>query len=302
MNATLRSSLLLLAGTLASTLVAGGAAAQTPQQPYPQAPNPQQPPPGYPQQPPPQAPYPQQPPPGYPQQPPPQAPYPQQPPPGYPQQPPPQVPYPQQPPPGYPQQPPPGYPQQPGIYPQGNPNVYGQAPEPTHPKSGLYLSAGLGLNYVSTTVDAGTNEFDLTGAGGLLSLRAGYALESNLVVFAHLLGLSVTEPELDGSSLINSSGTSINLTGLLASAAFFVSPEIHVHGGIGYAQFNSNNIRYNNIRSPDGNGGIGVNAGAGYTFWLGRSFGLGLNIEALYARVEDVTGYGGGATFTLTYN
>ena len=256
-------------GVLASSLLSPlGASAQN------------QPPPGSsPQQPPPQQqPYPQQP---YPQQPYPQAPGPQAP--G------PQGTAPQAPPPGAP---PPGY-GQPAQYPP----LYGQAPAPAevHPERGFFLSAGLGGGYLNVS----GNSRSLSEAGTLLNLTAGMALDSKLVLFGKLIGLTVKDPEvkMDGGPSIQTTETEVNMSALGAGASLFLNPNLYVSGSLLLAQLNSEVIT-----GIDGDSGAGINLGAGYAWWLASSFGLGVGADLLLAKMDDSTGFGFAVALTGTYN
>jgi hypothetical protein len=178
------------------------------------------------------------------------------------------------PPPAYapPPPPPPGYAPPPAYYP------------PPRQRDTWYIGFGLGTGGGGYTQSDGTRVTfsDAVGSDPVtvsLNFKVGATLTPNL-----LLGFDTTAVRTAGTfddAFGNRVTTAIQVNNYDAMLTWFpVGSGFYLRGGAGLASIVADvSVNGGGLRGSATRNGVGIVAGAGYAFWLGRSFNLTLNLD-----------------------
>ncbi|MBI5066999.1 MAG: hypothetical protein HZB56_02085 [Deltaproteobacteria bacterium] len=195
-------------------------------------------------------------------------------------------PYPQPPPPPpgtYPPPPPPGAYPPPGYYP---PQGYAPPADPTfHRHLGFFLQLDLGIGGQKATW---TDTFDgaqkLSGDGGTFSVAVGGALVENLILAGHLWAFAAPEPDYTiAGQRVSTAGREITLglSGIGLNVTYYVMPAnvyLSVTPSAATASLQQSGTSQRSER------GFGLRAAIGKEWWVGSHWGVGLNVQAAFAR------------------
>jgi|688.fasta_scaffold246381_2 hypothetical protein len=150
-------------------------------------------------------------------------------------------------------------------------------------REGFWFGFGLGVGSAHASCDDCGDDDDDRETGGAGSLRAGWTLNSRVLLGIEGSAWTKTEDE-DGTditfNMYNVSGTVTLYPS--ETAGFFVK------GGAGLAFVNSQYKDGNTTIDSDMGNGLGLLAGVGYDFRLGRRVRLTPALDAYYGNIGDV--------------
>ncbi len=173
------------------------------------------------------------------------------------------------------------YPQQPGQYPaQPPPPAYQPPPtpwqRPPQTRDSWYIGFGIG-----------SGDGTVSGQGESFGFKEFAVTSPTNVSFEFKLGATLSPQLLVGGeindivSVASSNGvdTSLGIVNYLGVATFFpMEKGLFVRGGLGLSKLNYE-IKDSMGTDTFSASGFGTLIGAGYAFWLGRSFNLTLNLD-----------------------
>ncbi len=220
------------------------------------------------------------------------------------------------PPPRYPPPPPAYRPPPPGAYPPPPPGAYPPQPPywtlPPRHRDTWYIGFGIGSGGGSFTgPDGARHSFAGSMPGGAstaaLNFKVGATLTPRL-----LLGFDLTAIETVGRTTTVCTGlycydteSSVGIVSLAAVATWFpVERGFFLRGGAGLGSY-SDDVTVNGVQQTTTANGVGLIAGAGYAWWIGRTFNLTLGLDVLgqwYGKSDTAPKRASGAAVLLGFD
>jgi hypothetical protein len=141
------------------------------------------------------------------------------------------------------------------------------------------MTGGLGVGVLSLPEFDGDRD---TVTGYSYSVRLGFGLTPDLIVFAGIDGIGLSEPTFD-----------LSQTNYLLGAQYFVIPRLYLRGGIGIAS-----VSQDGYDTATGQGFLG---GLGVELAQGESISFGAEYDVTAARFSGGTYFGNALTFMLSF-
>jgi hypothetical protein len=162
-----------------------------------------------------------------------------------------------------------------------------------------------GVSAAAATAEVEEEEMSLSGGAGQLGLTAGWAVAPRVILTLELLGHAILGPdlEIDGDVMETDDEVEwgISYAGLGANLYLRNNFYLAGSGGLLVMTLDSDTIE----KAETDLGGAGKIA-AGYEWWVGREFGMGVALEFMAGAVPDDDTTWGVATIGLalsaTYN
>jgi hypothetical protein len=177
-----------------------------------------------------------------------------------------------------------------------------------HTHDGFFLQMDLGLGGMSSTVEDGGSELDLSGGAGQFSIGIGGALTPNFILAGQLWGVSVPDPdvELDGESFGQADAT-LGLSGIGVQLVYYFMPlNLYVSATPSITQLSIDD----GDNDAESEVGLGVKLAVGKEWWVSDNWALGLNAQLAFSSNDDSDLAGApewssawfGVAFSATFN
>ena len=178
--------------------------------------------------------------------------------------------------------PPPAYGPPPGYYRPRRmaPSYYDYAPH-----SGFFTRLDAGFGYLSAS-EAGVT---FSGVGATFGGAFGGAIAPDLIIFGEILGTSITDADVSGSSGVGSSGLDLTLVGFGPGMAYYIEPiNVYLSGTLAFSKVY---VSYTGTGFSAGDTDLGIGASfmIGKEWWVRRRLGIGLAGQVHVASVRDPT-------------
>lgn len=150
---------------------------------------------------------------------------------------------------------------------------------------GFYMRLGIGVGSASMTVEESFADVDLTGIGPAGEIAFGTTIAPGFALGGGIYGTTIPEPEYEALGQTETGGA-VGASTLALFGDYYINPEkgFHLQGAAGYTLLTS--TKGDNYPGEDSSGGgFGLLVGAGYDWWVGEQWSLGL-----LGRVHYVSG------------
>lgn len=175
----------------------------------------------------------------------------------------------------------------------------------THDGFFLRLSAGGG--YAKTSVDAGGDNFEISGPIGDVNFAIGSMVSPNLAIHGTIIGWTATDPTVEWTGVASGEfNGDVTLSAVGPGITYYFMPSnLYLSASVGLATLTAD---ISGGPAFDSDTGVAVDLTLGKEWWVGDSWGLGVAGGLMVHSIpdggidENWTGTSFAIRFSATYN